>query len=92
MALQIQPEEIQVAGLKAELFGRSYLVLERALTVNGALSVERVITLPRNAVVLSPFTVTVEAGPADWATVASVAHIRQKDNSGGGQDRTSASA
>jgi hypothetical protein len=89
MALQVQAGEIQTAAANAEVFGRAYLVLERALTVNGALSVERVITLPRNAAVLAPFAVTLEAGPADWATVASVAHIRQKDISGAGQDRTS---
>src|SRR6266852_8756116 len=90
MAQQIQAERIQAAGGTVEVFQRAYLQFERPLSVNGALSVERVITtLPRNAVVLSPFIVTVEAGPADWATVASVAHIRQKDISGSGQDRTS---
>src|SRR6266851_3116675 len=89
MAHRILTDGIRAAGGKAEFFGRAYLELERPLSVNGALSVERVITLPRNAVVLSPFTVTVEAGLADWATVASVAHIRQKDISGSGQDRTS---
>src|SRR6266849_4356888 len=89
MAHRILTDGIRAAGGTAEFFGRAYLELERPLSVNGALSVERVITLPRNAVVLSPFTVTVEAGLADWATVASVAHIRQKDISGSGQDRTS---
>src|SRR6266852_3374547 len=90
MAQQIQADRIQAAGGTVEVFQRAYLEFERPLSVNGALSVERVITtLPRNAVVLSPFIVTVEAGPADWATVASVAHIRQKDISGNGQDRTS---
>src|SRR6266849_2071608 len=90
MAQQIQADRIQAAGGTVEVFQRAYLQFERPLSVNGALSVERVITtLPRNAVVLSPFIVTVEAGPADWATVASVAHIRQKDISGNGQDRTS---
>src|SRR5216683_843203 len=89
MAHRILTDGIRAAGGNAEFFGRAYLELERPLSVNGALSVERVITLPRNAVVLSPFTVTVEAGLADWATVASVAHIRQKDISGSGQDRTS---
>src|SRR5216683_2459317 len=89
MAHRILTDGIRAAGGTAESFGRAYLELERPLSVNGALSVERVITLPRNAVVLSPFTVTVEAGLADWATVASVAHIRQKDISGSGQDRTS---
>src|SRR5216683_4922383 len=89
MAQQIQADRIQAAGGTVEVFQRAYLQFERPLSVNGALSVERVVTLPRNAVVLSPFTLTVEAGPADWATVASVAHIRQKDISGNGQDRTS---
>src|SRR5260370_11773707 len=89
MATRILTDGIRAAGGTAEFFGRAYLELERPLSVNGALSVERVITLPRNAVVLSPFTVTVEAGLADWATVASVAHIRQKDISGSSQDRTS---
>src|SRR5216683_40691 len=78
MAHRILTDGIRAAGGKAEFFGRAYLELERPLSVNGALSVERVITLPRNAVVLSPFTVTVEAGLADWATVASVAQTRAR--------------
>jgi hypothetical protein len=89
MAQQIQAERIQAAGGTVKIFQRAYLRFERPLSVNGALSVERVITLPRNAVVLSPFIATVEAGPADWATAASVAHIRHKDISGDRQDRTS---
>src|SRR6266446_6393944 len=70
-------------------FARDYLVLERALTVNGALSVDCTLPLSRNAVVESPFLVTVSAGPADWATIVGVAHFRQRDISGTTQSRTS---
>jgi hypothetical protein len=70
-------------------FTRDYLRLERALTVNGALSVDGTLTLSRNAIVEPPFSVTVSAGPADWATIAGVAHFRQRDISGTTQSRTS---
>jgi hypothetical protein len=70
-------------------FGLSILILDPALTVNGALSLEQVVTLPRNAVVKSPFTLTVKARPADWATAASLANLRQRDISTTGQKRMS---
>lgn len=36
-----------------------------------------------------PFLLTITAGPADWTTAGSVAHLRQRDISGSGQSRTS---
>src|SRR6266478_6761459 len=82
--------QIEIGGfIEGKSFESRFLELDRALTVNGALSAEQVLTLPRNAVVKSPFYITIKAGPADWATVASVAHLRQRDISGIGQKRTS---
>jgi hypothetical protein len=83
---QLISSEDFVQGLSFEL---PILIFDPALTVNGALSVEQVLTLPRNAIVKSPFTLTLKAGPADWATAASVANLRQRDISGSGQKRTS---
>src|SRR5437764_3174126 len=54
------------------------------LTANGASSVEQVLPLPRNALVLPPFTVTVRAGRADWTRCRDVGQVRQQGNAGGG--------
>jgi hypothetical protein len=80
-----------VEAKKKQAFAGEFLVLERALVANGALSVENnlPLALSRNAVIVSPFYVMITAGPADWITAASVAQIRQRDISGGGQSRTS---
>jgi len=54
------------------------------LTANGASSVEQLLQLPGNALVLPPFTVTVRAGRADWTRCRDVGQVRQQGNAGGG--------
>jgi len=59
------------------------------LVVNGGSSVAEELTLPRNAVVLAPFAVTVRAGRAQWSRCGDVARVRTADISGDSQTRTS---
>src|SRR5262249_41185534 len=72
-----------------QTFAHAFLEALRPLVANGALSVDRTLTLSRNAVIDPPFVVTITAGPADWSTAASVGQLGQHDISGGGQNRTS---
>src|SRR5262252_8539352 len=85
----MQVSTITDLQLTPQTFGHAFLEALRPLVANGALSVDRTLTLPRNGVIDPPFVVTITAGPADWSTAASVGQLRQHDISGGGQTRTS---
>jgi hypothetical protein len=70
-------------------FRGEILAILQQLAANGASSVEGVLSLPKNAVVQAPFTVTVQAGRAEWTRCRDVGQLRQQDRSAGGQARTS---
>lgn len=70
---------------KVALFEKKILLFRvPQLVVNGTSSVERVFSLPRNAVVESPFAVTVQAGRAQWTHSGDVARLRKTDISSDG--------
>lgn len=80
--IQITLSEASASGTPVQglLFQQAYLTfLIPQLVVNGASSVEQVLSLPRNAVVASPFTVTIQAGGAQWTRGKDVARLRQQD-------------
>src|SRR5688572_33207389 len=58
------------------------------VTVNGAASVDRLITLARNGIVEPPFLVTVQAGRAEWTMGGNGGRLRTQDITSATQRRT----
>ena len=79
-------QAIGAAGGASVPLGQTMMFQERVLAffmpqlvVNGGSSVAQTLTLPRNAVVLPPFEVTVRTGRAQWTRCGDVGQVRVSD-------------